>query len=681
MFDKLFSPLDIGEVTIKNRIQITPHEQQYLENGLPSDTMIHYYIERAMGGAGLLEVSQLFIKEPSGVVSPSWKTDSARRFPFIPNPAIVPGLSRLAGSVHEYGAKIFMELSAWAHLYGPVSEIPFESGVSLNELTRSDIRQIQEDFVKGAKLITQGNFDGIDLHGTHGALIEHFYSPIMNRRNDEYGGSFENRMRFLYELTGVLRGEIGVSVALGMRLCADEKYPGGVTPDLAVKIAAALDGKLDFLNVDSGSVSQFEAMNQHSLQTQPLYVEPGYGIYMSEPIKKAVTKTRIGIAGRITDPVLAESIVDRNQADFVGMTRALIADPHLPNKAREGLLDDIRPCIGTLQDCWGRSVSHEWPMHCTVNPATGREQMRGLGKLEKASKQKKILIIGAGPAGLEAARVAAERGHQVTIYEKSGEIGGQVNLAKMLPGRADIGSIISWYGVQLRKMGVRIELHKEVPPDPSVIEFVIGEESPDTVVLATGSSPIVTGIQMITFSEISGWEGPNVRTIDQLLKSGEKLSGRVLVADSTTFIEGPGISEWLVRKGSSEVTLVTPHAHFSPELSDYNQLVHVARRLAASNVKILPFTWLRKISAGSVTLFDITTGKDRDVEADSVVLNTGRIQTNELRDAFKKTGVELFEVGDCLVAGGKIGGAIESGYRAAGTLGFSIKFRKSFPAV
>jgi 2,4-dienoyl-CoA reductase-like NADH-dependent reductase (Old Yellow Enzyme family) len=662
LFDKLFSPLDIGEIEIKNRIQVTPHEQQYLENGLPSDTMVHYYIERAMGGAGLLEVSQLFVRPSAGVVFPDWKSDSARRFPLVINPAIVPGLTKIADSVHEYGSKIFMEISAWTHLYGPVSAVPFESGLSLNELSKSDIKQIQEDFAKGAKLIKESKFDGIDLHGTHGALIEHFYSPIMNRRTDDYGGSFENRLRFLLELIEILRSTVGDSTALGMRICADEKYPGGVTPELAVEIAKLLDGKLDFLNVDSGSVSQFEAVNQHALQTQPLYVETGYGTYMSEPIKKAVKRTRIGIAGRITDPLHAESIVERGQADFVGMTRALIADPHLPNKAKDGRLDEIRPCIGTLQDCWGRSVSHEWPMHCTVNPAAGREQMRGLGKLKKAPAQKNILIIGAGPAGLEAARVASERGHKVTIYEKTGEIGGQVNWAKMLPGRADIGSIIAWYSMQLRKNGVRIELHREVPPDQSVVEFLVGEENPDCVILATGSAPVENGIQMITFSEVPGWNGPSVRMIDNLLKSNEKLPGSVLVADSTTYIEGPGIAEWLVRKGSGKVTLVTPHAHLSPELSDYNQLVHVVRRLAMSRVQVIPFTWLRRIFQGGAIVYDITTNEERQMEADFIVLNTGRIQTNNLAESFRKCVSEVHEIGDCRVAGGKIGGAIESGY-------------------
>jgi 2,4-dienoyl-CoA reductase-like NADH-dependent reductase (Old Yellow Enzyme family)/thioredoxin reductase len=657
--------LDIGPVELKNRIQITPHEQQYLEDGLPSETMIQYYLERARGGTGLLEVSQLFIKASEGAFFPNWETDSARRFPLMNNPNIVPGLSKLSSGVHEYGAKIFMELSAWTHLYGPVSSVPFESGLNLSEVSSGTISQIHEDFVRGAKLIEQSGFDGIDLHGTHGAMIEHFYSPLINRRTDKYGGSLENRLRFLLELIETLRSSIKGSMALGMRLCADEKYEGGVTPEYAVEIAKILDGKLDFLNVDSGASSQYEAVNQHALQTQPLYVETGYGTYMSEPIKKAVTKTRIGIAGRITDPLLGDSILERNQADFVGMTRALIADPYLPNKAKEGRLKDIRPCIGTLQDCWGRSVSREWPMHCTVNPAAGRELTRGLGKVTMALKRKKILIIGAGPAGLEAARVASERGHEVVVYERSGEIGGQTNWAKLLPGRADIGAIVTWYATQLKNNRVRIELNKELPEDQQIAQFVIDEEHPDSVIVATGSSAIEDGIQMITFAPVPGWDLSNVRTIDEVFSASEALGGRIVVVDSTTYIEGPGVAEYLVRKGAATVTLITPHPHISPELSLYNQLVHVIRRLAKAGVNVTPLSWVRKINQGSVVIYNIATGVESKMEADFVVLNTGRRQSNGLSEIFRKSIAEVYEVGDSSVAGGRIGGAIESGFAVA----------------
>src|SRR5487761_623408 len=419
MFEKLFSPIQIGAITAKNRIQLPPHSLHYFENGLPTDTLLEYYRERAMGGAGLLEVSQIYVKPPSGVFYPEWEYDNKKTWPMVNSPEIVPGLRRLANAVHEFDSRIFMEVSAWTFLFGPVSSVPFETGVSLNEITLPDIREIQEGFAQASKYVIEGNFDGVDLHGSHGALIEHFYSPVMNQRVDRYGGSFENRLRFLLELIEIVRGTIGDSKALGMRLCADEQIEGGVTPEYAARMAETLDGRLDFINVDRGSMYNYDVLDLNALQTGPLYSPTGYGTYMSGPVKAAVKKTKVGLAGRIMDPLLADSIIERNQADFVGMTRALIADPYLPRK-------------------------------CTVNAAVGRESQRGEEKILPAQKKKKVLVIGAGPAGLEAARVSALRGHHVVIYEKGQKTGGQVNIGKLIPGRSDIFSVITWLEARLK---------------------------------------------------------------------------------------------------------------------------------------------------------------------------------------------------------------------------------------
>ncbi|MDA4113246.1 MAG: FAD-dependent oxidoreductase [Thaumarchaeota archaeon] len=663
MFERLFSPLQIGPLTIPNRIQVTPHELQYMEDGLVSDTMVDYYRERARGGAGLLELSQLAVRPVA-----QWWRDSARRHPMQSRPEIVPGLRRLAGAVHPYGSKIFMEVAAWPRAVGPVSSIPFETGAMPDELTQADIHEVQLAYRTATRYVKEAGFDGIDLHGTHGTLIEHFYSPAMNRRTDRYGGSVKGRLTFLFELIEMLRSDLGEEMALGMRLCADERLEAGVTPEYAARLVQLLDGRLDFINVDSGSSENFEALNQHALQTQPLYIEKAYGLYMSEPIMKVAGRTRIGIAGRITDPVVAESIIESGRADYVGMTRALIADPELPRKAREGRLEDIRPCIGTLQDCWGRYVAHEWPMHCTVNPAVGFDGTRGQQVRREAptvGKRKKILVVGAGVAGLEAARSSSEGGHEVVVYEREAEVGGQVNLAKLLPGRSDISAILPWYRAQLKKNGVRIETRKEIGSLEEA-RYVVEEERPDVVLIASGSTPIRTGIQMITFREVPGWDGPNVRTIDQVLRDG-KVSGNVLVADSTKYILGPGIAEYLSRGGAS-VTLVTPHPHLSPDLSFYNQLIHVFRRLRASDVQILSLTWVRRIEEGGATLYEIPTGRTWSVDADAIVLNTGREYVGGLSSYFSGLVADTREIGDSSMAGGTIRDAIVGGYEAGSSV-------------
>lgn len=668
MFTKLFSPLTIGPVVIKNRIQVTPHETVFFSNGLVTETLIDYYTERAKGGVGLLEVARVDVKAAEIAIIPQlpeWEYDSARRNPMVSGPEIVPGLRALADAVHAYGSKIFMEVSAETFFYGLISTMPFSTGLTLKELTASDIVQIQDAFVQASKYVMEAGFDGVDLHGSHGSLIEQFYSPATNRRNDDYGGSLENRLRFLTELIGHIRGSIGNGIALGMRLCADEKIPEGVTPHYAASMTEKLDGLLDFINVDGGSYSQFQAMDQDMYQTPSLYASPGCAVYMSEAVKKAARKTKIGIAGRITDPVLAETILQKDQADYVGMTRALIADPELPNKTLEGKLEEIRPCIGTLQYCWGRSVAHQWPLRCTVNPAVGRERDRGRDSITPAAK-KRILIIGAGPAGLEAARISSQRGHEVVVYEKELALGGQVNLAKKLPGRMDIGAIIEWYRVQLRKNRVAVKFNMDVTSKDEAA-FLVETEKPDVVILATGSNPIRNGIQMITCREVPGWQSENVHVVDEVLLSNEPVKGRVVVADSTTFVEGPGIAEWLSTRGA-QVTLVTPHSHIAPELSDYNQLIEVTRRLSNAHVRIIVFSWIKTVAKSKVVVYDIPSGRDQEVEADFVILNTGRQQKDNLRKFFEGLVTDIYEIGDCKIAGGRIDGAIASGYEVGSSI-------------
>ncbi|MHB2037541.1 MAG: FAD-dependent oxidoreductase, partial [Nitrososphaerales archaeon] len=324
----------------------------------------------------------------------------------------------------------------------------------------------------------------------------------------------------------------------------------------------------------------------------------------------------------------------------------------------------IRPCIGTLQDCWGRSVAREWPMHCTVNPIVGREGERA--SLKPTEKSKKILIIGSGPAGLEAARVAAERGHKVVIYEKRGAIGGQVNLGGTLPGRADIRSIVKWYEGQLKRLGVRIDLNKEVTPDREVAEFVVSEEGSEALIIATGSVPVPDGMQMMTFREVDGWnKSKNVHTIE-VLESKKKLNGCVVVADSTTYIEGVGIAEWLARNGSSHVVLVTPHSHPAPELANYNQLVYVSRRIDEAGIEVKTLSWIQGIDDSQAIIYNIPSGRKELISCNHVVLNTGRKQAGRgLKEAFQGLVGEIYEIGDCNIAGGRMGGAINSGFLVA----------------
>lgn len=662
MFDELFSPIDFGPVQIKNRIDMAPHALDYLKDGLVSPALVDYYEERAKGGAGCLEMSQLYVRPPTGIVMTGWE-ESDRKSPMVAFPNIVPGLMELSTAAHRHGAKILMEVSSWSFIYGPVSSVPFQSGHLLREVTPAGVKQIHEDFAMAVGYVKDGGFDGIDLHGTHGSMIEHWLSPAINRRRDSYGGSHENRMRFLSELIDVIRSAVGNGMALGMRLCGDEELEGGIDPDYAARIVESLDGRLDFVTLDVGAVFyNFNTADQVTRQTQSLYAEPGHNAHISEKARKVAKRTKVGVVGRVTDPLLANTIIQRGQADFVGMVRALIADPELPNKAREGRLDEVRPCIATQEGCLGRNV-RGLAVRCTVNPAVGREGAWGSGRIQHADKTRRVLVVGGGPAGLEAARVAASRGHEVTLYERTGELGGQVNLAKMLPGRSDVGAIVSWYASQLKGLNVKVVLHTEVPEDASVVHGLVEMEQPDVVILATGSTPLRTGLQALTFKEVPGWDSRNVRTVDEVLANRKPLEGQVVVADATTYVEGPAIAEWLARHGSSHVTWLSPQQVITFELQAYSQGITLYRRLRQLNVKMMTHTWLRRIEEGKVVAYNIPTETEEDVKADHVVLVSGRKQNNALTSLFSRFVKEVYEVGDCDVAGGRIGRAIESAFR------------------
>ncbi len=508
-------------------------------DNLPGDLLANYCAERAKGGAALIEISMAIVSTEVGQTSPD--TDAhfsplsgghpmilTGRWPLrATDPLIVEGYSRLAKKVHEHGARCFIELASGGTNVGndkgvsrfpwpsrPIHVLPFTP----QEMTEEDIEAQIDAYGRGAKLVRDSGLDGVDLHGTHGALISEFLSPVMNRRTDRWGGSLPSRMRFLEEVIKRIRENVGNDIALGMRLIANERFEDGNTPKDGAEIARRLDGKLDWITADQGYSPQQEAW-----QAVPMYVESGYNLEITDPIKAALKSTKVCIVGKYVDVTYAESLIASGRADLVAMTRALIADPELPSKAMSGRLEEIRPCIGVLQDCWGRMI-RGLPISCTVNPVVSREKEWGMGTLKEASVKKKILVIGGGVAGLEFARLASQRGHRVVIYEKSTSNGGLALTAAKLPGRENIRAIVQWLLSEVKRAGVEIKYGLEVTADPEVVKFVLEEEKPDAVVIATGSLPIRSGFQPYTMNDVKGWDQSIVCT-DQGYPRGEGAAG------------------------------------------------------------------------------------------------------------------------------------------------------------
>lgn len=678
--------MDIGPVRLKNRIFVTPHATNFASDhrdNFPGDRLAYYCAERAKGGVGLIEISMIAVSPVAGFSSVLEAGTDAHFAPlFAGNPIsltgrwpingldsrVVSGFSKIAKMVHNQGAKCFVELGSAGTNDGNasgVSSYPWPSVTRIYAMPNFTPREMPEEEIVGiirafgvaSKFVKDSGLDGVDIHGTHGTLICEFLSKLLNRRKDKYGGSLENRTRLLTEIIKRIREETKDEIAVGMRLMGDDKFAGGNTPSDVAEIARYLDGKVDWITPDRGYYPQ-----QDDWEVVPMYVSPGYNLPISSPIKSALTKTKLGVVGRYVDPEFAERLLSEKLADIVAMTRALIADPELPNKAREGKIEDIRACVGGLQDCWGR-MNRGLPISCTVNPVVSREKEWGV--IEEAKVKKKILVIGGGPAGLEVARLAATRGHSVVLYEKTRSLGGQILLAAKLPGRVDLKSQVNWQVSQIKKLGVEVKLGQEVVPTQDVIEYVLNEEKPDAVVISTGSSPVRNGFQPYTFHEIEGSDQSNVFTDVDLLTMDVNLGKDILIGDTISFVEAPGIAEILAKQGKN-VEIVTFHSYIALESKLLNHWDHLLPRLISLGVKVSPFTWIRKISGKKVLLYNIfSENVQREMEVDSIVLITGRLQNDSLYAPFKAKIPETYLVGDSNLAGAKLGNAIYEAQKLA----------------
>jgi 2,4-dienoyl-CoA reductase-like NADH-dependent reductase (Old Yellow Enzyme family)/thioredoxin reductase len=648
LFERLFEPISVGPVTLKNRLQLLPHNTLY-----DLEKLTAYLERRARGGVGLVEVSMATAIRDLGEF-PGGPVDA---WPYKGyDEAILPHYTRLSRSIHGHGAKVFMELSAAggnrSAARGPSSVPAGMKRVTPRAFDEAGIAAVVEDHAAAAKLLWAGGFDGVDLHATHGMLLEEFYSTATNRRADRYGGSLENRVRVIKEILDRVREETRGEVAVGMRIDAADMLPGGNTLDDEVAVAKALEDGLDFLNVDLG----FEHQWMH-IAIAPLYQKPGYQLESTRAFKRALPKMVVGAAGRIIDPVMAESILEDGVADLIGMTRALIADPDFPIKVRDGRIEELRLCLGDNQKCIG-SMMRNLPMKCTVNPLVGREMEAGLEDIGRASVPKKVLVIGGGVAGLEAARVAGERGHSVTLYEASPELGGQLKLARSLPARAEIGSILDWYVAQLSRLGVRVELGKDVHSQEAADRAII-DERPDSVVVATGSKPIRDGAQAYDYAPIGGHE--LAVTLDDVLR-GTPVARDVLVLDDSAFVEGLALSQLLADRGS-RVELVTRDPAPGMDLQWSLQLPYLYERALRANVVFTPNTFVREVRGDGVTLYNIYTGAETTRKGPlTVVFNTGRMPSDEPYSFFVGKVAQVMTVGDCNLARREMGEVIAEAF-------------------
>ncbi|WP_420638212.1 FAD-dependent oxidoreductase [Candidatus Poriferisocius sp.] len=617
----MFQPLELGGCTLSNRIVRAAHS-----TGATGEALIAYHEARARGGAALT------VLQIAGV-HPASATDIP-----VYSDKVLPFYEEMAARLHAAGGRVFQQLwhggaaveqRSLTRFRTPVapSAVPNPMvGIVPQALTTAMIDELVEAFATAARRCEQGGLDGVELHAAHGYLIGQFLSPATNLREDGYGGDLENRTRFLREVLAAVRQETSPGFPVGIRLSADDQIEGGIRPEEAAAIARRVESDINFLDVSLSSYWRFHRL----LST--LDEGLGYEVPTSEVVTRAVEVPAI-VTGRITTLDHAEHLIRSGVADMVSVVRGMIADPDLVVKAREGREREIRPCIGTSVGCVARFMV-AGQMRCVVNAAAGQETRVAFEVVDQAPRPKRVLVAGGGPAGLEAARAAALRGHEVVLHEMTGALGGQVRMAASVPPRSDLGAITAFLADELDRLGVTVRLRSPVDPD------VVAEEHPDELIIATGTTPR-RGFQISAPSRpIPGADLPHVFTSWEVLGFGGRaaIGRRAVVFDDTGTFEAISVCDALLAAGA-EVTLLSRLEQVGAAIPYPPATVEASReRLFSGAFSFTPAVALEEITApgtdgfGTVVTGDLGTGRKRSFDADTVVVVSYHHCNRELAD-------------------------------------------------
>ncbi|MFO0997458.1 MAG: NADH:flavin oxidoreductase [Alphaproteobacteria bacterium] len=627
-YDALFEPLRIKNLTIRNRIMSTAHAPAYGEGGMPGERYQAYHEEKAKGGLGLDIFggsSTIAIECP-----PTFGQLS------VADDRVIPHLQKMAERIHRHGAATFCQIShsgrrtrwdqgQWLAPVAPSAIREPEHRPFPKEMEDWDFDRIRRDYGQAARRVKAGGIDGVELLYGGGHLMLQFWSPSANTRGDKYGGALENRMRFGFEVLEEVRGQVGPDFILGVRLTSDELIADGLAPteclEIAVRLAAS--GYVDYLNI---MTSQPRDWRSSSLSTVNMSFPSAPYLHLASAIKAAVN-VPIFHAGKIADPATAARAIAEGHLDMVAMTRAHIADPHFVRKVREGREDDIRQCVGANY-CIDRIYTGAEAL-CIQNPATGRET-KVPHVIPAAQAKKTVVIAGAGVAGLEAARVSAERGHRVVLFESTPKTGGQVNVAIKATWRSGLAGITRWLESQIEKRGVDLRLGT-----PATAANVMAEK-PDVVIVATGGAPNKGAIEGAELAA-STWD-----ILDGKVEPGEN----ILLFDDQGGHAGPSTAEFLAARGA-KVEVVTPERFVGIEVGGTNFPVHF-RELYKMGAVMTPDTRLVRIYREGNQLVAVLRNEytlaEEERAIDQVVAEHGTLPRADLYFALKPHSINRGEI-------------------------------------
>jgi mycofactocin system FadH/OYE family oxidoreductase 2 len=684
----LFSPLRLGPITVANRIVFSAHLTNYAEDGLPTAQHAAYYAARAAGGAGLI------ITEEHSVHPTDWPYEKLiHGF----HPEVVPGYRHITDAVHRHGTPILAQINHnGGQASGMYSRLPVwgPSPVAdplFREVPKAVDHDEIDEIVAGYALVAghcrQGGFDGVELQCSHSSIVRGFLSPATNRRDDDYGGSLQNRAGLLLRIVAAVRATIGAELALGVRLCGDELIEGGTTIDDAVAVARLVAGQglVDYVNTSIGVATASLFMIEASM-----HVPPGYASFIPSAIRDAIDLPVVGV-GRFKDPLQAERALEEGHCDLVGVVRGQIADAEFAAKARAGHTDDIRLCLSCNQECVGRMGLNRW-LGCIENPHTGRESEKvdgpagsraaevdgPVGSLgptvstngsSVAKDARPVVVVGGGPAGLQAAIAAAERGRRVVVLERDDHLGGQVRLAATVPNRAELGDLVRNQVAACRRLGVDVRTDTEADVD------VVRALAPAAVVVATGASPLApywvpAGGSVGGASENgSAVGGTHFADVCDVLTGAAVPNGDVLVIDELGFHQATSVAELLADRGCS-VEIATPGMVVGQDLGITLDFETFNIRAAAKGITQSTDLVASGVDDdGAVQLLHHPTGRTETRHVDWVVLAVPQAPDEALYRSLRHAGlaVPVHRVGDC-VAPRRAHAAVIEGQRVGASL-------------
>lgn len=641
-YEKLFEAGRIGGLTIRNRSVMSPMGTDLADtSGNASPRLIAYYAERAKGGIGLI------INEYTGV-------DDVDSIPTQHNLRMaqdynVKAAEELTRTIHQYGARIFAQL----HHGGATSKSAFTgrqnlspSGVPMapggeepREMTLEDIKRVQDKFVAAAVRCKKAGYDGVELHGAHSYLIAQFFSKYYNRRTDAYGGSLENRCRFIDEIIDGIRAKLG-RYPISVRICGDEMTPepGFLTLEDGLEIGKHLESRgIDCINISNGSSWNGNA------NCEPFSYTPGWKKHVAKAFREALSIPVIA-TNTIKDPDFAEALLEEGVCDFVALGRSQFADPEFMNKAKAGHPEKIRRCIGCMY-CRERLLGGAMPVECSLNPRLGTEYRYRWQDLQKNGGGRTVAVVGGGPGGMECAVILAKRGFRVTLFEKGSALGGTLNVAKLPPHKANLQGVADVLALEMEELGVAVKLNTEATPE------LVASMKPAGVFLAVGAPPVVPksipGIEKAVLAE------------DVILGNAACQGSVALIGTGLTGLE---CAEMVLAEGHP-LTMVEMNPAVGQGI--YNVVFNdIMSRIQPHHPTVLTSHKLTAVDDGGAVVENMATGQTEHIDAGTVILALGTHNQEALAQGFEKAGLQTFLVGSAETPG-RIAGAIRSGFEKA----------------